>query len=269
MPPQVGALAGKVIVVMGGTAGMGLSAAKAFIREQAKVVVVGRKESSIQEASKELGSSGQALPGDATDPQTAPRAIEAAVRAFGGFHGLYHVAGGSGRKMGDGPAHEATDEGWRATLDLNLTSLFYSSRAAVRQFLAQGTGGAILNMSSVLAFSPSPKFFGTHGYAAAKAGAIGFSKAMAAYYAPQDIRVNVIAPSLIETPMSQRAVHDEGIMSFIRTKQPLGQGGPGQPSDLDAAAVYFLSDGSKFVTGQVLAVDGGWSVTEGQPKDDE
>src|SRR5207249_5239487 len=104
-------------------------------------------------------------------------------------------AGGSGRKHGDGPLHELTDDGWRATLDLNLTSLMLSNRAAVRQFLSQRTGGAILNMGSVLGWSPSPRHFATHAYAAAKAAVIGFSKSIAAHYAPQDIRVNVIAPA--------------------------------------------------------------------------
>src|SRR5439155_7049325 len=109
------------------------------------------------------------LAGDAIDPAVAPRAIELALATFGGFHALYHVAGGSGRRMGDGPLHEITDAGWESTLNLNLTSLFYSNRAAVLQFLKQGSGGSILNMGSVLGFSPSPKFFATHAYATTKA----------------------------------------------------------------------------------------------------
>ncbi len=136
-----------------------------------------------------------------------------------------------------------------------------SNRAAVRQFLAQATGGSILNISSVLGFSPSPRHFATHAYAAAKAAAIGFSKAIAAHYAAQNIRVNVLAPALVETPMSQRAAGDEAILHFIKTKQPLDSGRIGQPADLDAAAVYFMSDGSCFTTGQVLGIDGGWSVS--------
>jgi NAD(P)-dependent dehydrogenase (short-subunit alcohol dehydrogenase family) len=119
-------------------------------------------------------------------------------------------------------------------------------------------------MSSVLGWSPSPKHFATHAYAAAKSAVIGFTKSTAAYYAPQNIRCNVIAPALVETPMARRAADDPEILSFIKTKQPLDGGRIGQPSDLDAAAVYLMSDGSKFTTGQVLAVDGGWCVSEGQ-----
>ena len=119
-------------------------------------------------------------------------------------------------------------------------------------------------MSSVLGWSPSPKFFATHAYAAAKAAVIGFTKSCAAYYAPQNIRFNVIAPGLIETPMSRRAAGDETIQKFIASKQPLDGGRIGAPQDLDAAVVYLLSDESRFVTGQVLAIDGGWGVSEGQ-----
>ena len=258
------ALNEKVLVVIGGTAGLGLSAARAFVHAGARVVVVGRKRQSVETAAKELGSHSRAISGDAADPQTAVEAIAAAVREFGGFHGLYHVAGGSGRKLGDGPLHEMTDEGWRGTLDGNLTALVYSNRAAVRQFLAQGTGGSILNMSSVLGLAPSARFFATHAYAAAKSAVFGFTKSIAAYYAEKGIRCNVLAPALVETPMAQRAAKDEAIMKFIKTKQPLDGGRIGQPEDLDAAAIFFMSDASRFTTGQVLAIDGGWTVSEGQ-----
>jgi NAD(P)-dependent dehydrogenase (short-subunit alcohol dehydrogenase family) len=118
-----------------------------------------------------------------------------------------------------------------------------------------------------LGWAPAPAFFATHIYAAAKAAIIGFTQSCAAYYAPQNIRFNVLAPGLVDTPMARRAVADPVIGSFIRTKQPLEGGRIGQAEDLDAAAVYFLSDGARFTTGQVLAVDGGWTVSEGQIPD--
>jgi NAD(P)-dependent dehydrogenase (short-subunit alcohol dehydrogenase family) len=259
-----GTLHGKVIVIVGGTTGLGLSAARACAAAGARVVVVGRNADSAADAGVALGAAGHAFVGDATDPSTAPQAVAAAMERFGRFDGLYHVAGGSGRRMGDGPLHECSDDGWDATLRLNLTGLFYSNRAAARQFLAQGGGGTVLNMASVLAYSPSPTHFATHAYAAAKAAVIGMTRSAAAYYAPHDVRFNVIAPALVETPMSRRAAGDERVRNFIATKQPLDGGRIGRPEDADAAAVYFLSDQSRFVTGQVLAVDGGWGVTEGQ-----
>ncbi len=257
-------LAGKILVVIGGTTGLGLSAARAFVEAGAKVVALGRNEESLQSALAELGDAARGLTGDAADSASAPAAIELARSAFGDFHGLYHVAGGSGRKAGDGPLHELSDEGWDYTMQLNLTSIMYSNRAAVRQFLAQKSEGAILNMGSVLGASPSPHFFATHAYAAAKSAIIGFTKSIAAYYASANIRCNVLAPALVDTPMARRAANDETINAFIHTKQPLDGGRIGHPNDLDAAAVYFMSDGARFTTGQVLSVDGGWSVSEGQ-----
>jgi NAD(P)-dependent dehydrogenase (short-subunit alcohol dehydrogenase family) len=259
------ALNEKVIVIIGGTTGLGLSAARAVLATGARgVVITGRNPESADAAVAELGERAAAVTGDATSPDHADRAIAMAVSRFGGFDGLYHVAGGSGRRMGDGPLHEITDDGVPATLALNLNSVIYSNRAAVRQFLAQGSGGSILNMGSVLGGSPSPKYFSTHVYAAAKSAIVGFTKSIAAYYAPKGIRANVLAPALVETPMARRAAGDEEILAFIRTKQPLEGGRIGTPADLDAAVVYFLSPGSAFTTGQVLAVDGGWTVSEGQ-----
>jgi NAD(P)-dependent dehydrogenase (short-subunit alcohol dehydrogenase family) len=252
------------LVVIGGTGGIGLSAAMAFTRAGAKVVVAGRDPRHTEKAAQELGASGIAILGEAEDEQTAERAIILCIEKFGGFTGLYHVAGGSGRKFGDGPLHEISLEGWNKTISLNLTSLMLSNRAAIRYFLKLGNGGVILNMGSVLGYSPSPGFFITHAYAAAKSGIIGFSKSIAAYYAKDNIRVNVIAPSLIETPMSERAINNPEILQFVKSKQPLDGGRAGIPEDVDGAAVFLLSKQSSFITGQVLAVDGGWTVAEGQ-----
>ena len=260
---QEGWLKGKSIVVIGGTTGIGLSASEAFTREGANVVAIGRNSESAARASGKLKQAVIST-GDATLPGVAEKAIAECIAHFGSFDGLYHVAGGSGRKQGDGPLHEITKEGWDFTLSLNLTSLMLSNQAAVKAFISQGKGGSILNMGSVLGYSPSPKYFATHAYAAAKAAAIGFTRSIASYYSSQNIRINLLAPALVETPMAQRAANDETILAFIRTKQPLEGGRIGVPSDLDGAAIYFMSDHSKFTTGQVLTVDGGWSISEGQ-----
>ena len=236
-------LAGKRLVVIGGTTGLGLAGVQALKDEGSQVIAIGRESA------------------DARAPETAPAAIAECVARFGGFDGLYHVAGGSGRRMGDGPLHTITDAGWEETLQLNLSSVFYSNRAAVQQFLAQGTGGSILNLGSVLALSPSPEHFSTHAYSAAKSAIVGFSRSIAASYAADNIRVNVLCPGLVDTPMARRAAEDETIQAFIRRKQPLDGGRIAQPEDLDAAVVYFMSDGSRFTTGQVLSVDGGWSIS--------
>ncbi len=254
----------KRIVIIGGTTGIGLSAAQAFIREGAHVLVVGRDPENSEKARQLLGDRGLAMVGDAVHESTASKAISLCEEKFDGFDGLYHVAGGSGRKFGDGPLHEVTLAGWNKTLELNLTSLMLSNRAAVQTFKKNKTVGTILNMASVLGFSPSPKYFVTHTYAAAKAAIIGFTQSIASYYAAENIRINAIAPALVETPMAQRAANDEIIQAFIKTKQPLDGGRIGNTEDLDGAAIYFMSDYSKFTTGQVLSVDGGWQLSEGQ-----
>lgn len=257
-------LRGKKIVIIGGTTGMGIAAAKAFIKNGARVICVGRNTESAISAANILGSQAHTITGDATEEGTAKNAIEKCIELFGGFDGLYHVAGGSGRKFGDGPLHELTLEGWQKTLQLNLTSVMLSNQAAVQQFLKQSTAGTILNLGSVLGSSPSPGYFITHAYAAAKSALIGFSKSIAAYYANHNIRINVLVPALVETPMAARAANDAAIMHFIKTKQPLDGGRIGQPEDLDGLACYFMSDQSIFTTGQTITVDGGWSISEGQ-----
>ena len=260
---MVGRLQEKSIVIIGGTGGLGLSAAKACAAQGANLVLVGRDEAKLTVALEQV-SGARGVVGDAMESTTAERAIQEAAQHFGKLDGLYHVAGGSGRRLGDGPLHEITDAGWQYTIDLNLRSVFYANRAAIRQLLAQGGGGSVVNMSSVLADSPSPKYFATHTYAATKAGAIGLTRAAAAYYAPQSIRFNAVAPALVATPLAARALGDPAIMDYVASKQPLDGGRAGHPEDLDEAVVFLLSDAARFITGQVLQVDGGWTVTEGQ-----
>ncbi len=196
-------------------------------------------------------------------PEQVQHLFADAVSFLGGLDVLYHVAGISGRRYGDGPLHECTEEGWHATLEANLTSTFLTNRAAVRRFLEQGSSGVILNMASVLGFSPAPHHFDTIAYTATKGAILAMSRLTAARYAPQGIRVNVLAPGLIDTPMAGRAVSDPAIRHYLRTKQPLTLG-PGQPEDCSDAAVFLCSDAARFITGAVLPVDGGWCVSEGQ-----
>jgi NAD(P)-dependent dehydrogenase (short-subunit alcohol dehydrogenase family) len=146
---------------------------------------------------------------------------------------------------------------------LNLTSVFHTNRAAIRYWLAQQQPGVILNLASVLALSPAPHHFDTCSYIAAKGAIISLSRHAAARYAANGIRVNVLAPGLIETPMAQRAMSDPAIGEYLKSKQPLAAG-PGSPDDCADAAVFLCSDAARFITGAVLPVDGGWCVSEGQ-----
>lgn len=226
-------------------------------------MLVGMDPLSCAATQEELGQYVQVIQADARELSTAEMAIHCCLEKFKDFDGLYHVAGGSGRRFGDGPLHELSLEGWNQTLELNLTSLMLSNQAAVRKLKALQKPGSILNLGSVLGFHPSPVFFSTHAYAAAKAAIEGFSRSIAAYYSKDGIRVNVILPGLVDTPMAGRAVSNQQIQQYIKGKQPMEGGRIGRPGDLDGLALYFMSELSTFTTGQIVAVDGGWGVSEG------
>jgi NAD(P)-dependent dehydrogenase (short-subunit alcohol dehydrogenase family) len=191
--------------------------------------------------------------------------VAACLDRFGRVDALYNVAGLSGRRWGDGPLHLCTDEGWRVTLDNNLDSLFYMCRAVIGYWMEQPVGanglrGTVLNMASVLGVSPEARHFTTHAYVASKSAIIGLSRAMASYYAPHKIRVNAIAPALVRTPMTVRSQNDPAILEYVRRKQPLIEGMV-EPEDVARASVFLLSDDSRAITGEIVTVDGGWSVS--------
>ena len=251
-------LAGKVCVVTGAS-GMAGDAARRFAEEGAAVWVIDRDGDRCQA----LG-----LPyavADLRDEAATEAAFAAVRRAHGRVDALYAVAGASGRPLGDGPAHQLSLEAWEGTLALNATPAFLAAREALRIMLDQEPGaaatrGSLVLMSSVLAARPAPALFATHAYAAAKAATIGLVRAMAAYYGEHGIRVNALAPALVRTPMSARAAADPASVAFAERRQPL-VGGFLDPAEVTQAAVYLCSDESRAVTGQVLAVDGGWTVT--------
>jgi NAD(P)-dependent dehydrogenase (short-subunit alcohol dehydrogenase family) len=196
--------------------------------------------------------------------------VTAAVARFGRIDGLFSVAGGSGRRFGDGPIHTVTAAAWEATVALNLRTQVLTCSAVVRRMLdqapnASGTRGSVLILGSVTTSDPAPQLFATHAYAAAKGALTALMTTMAATYAPDGIRVNIVAPSLTATPMAQRAANDPVIRAYARRKQPLA-GEMMDPDEVAKAAVYFLSDESRVVTGQMLKVDGGWSVMSVSPE---
>jgi NAD(P)-dependent dehydrogenase (short-subunit alcohol dehydrogenase family) len=254
----VNRLQGKVCVVTGAT-GMAADAALRFAEEGAAVWVIDRDGDHCQA----LG-----LPyavADLRQEAAAEAAFAAVRRAHPRIDALYAVAGASGRPLGDGPVHQLSLQAWDGTLAGNATPAFLAAREALRAMLDQEPGpaasrGSLVLMASVLAWRPAPALFATHAYAAAKAATIGLVQAMAAYYGGHAIRVNALAPSLVRTPMSARAAADAASVAFAERRQPL-TGGFLDPAEVTQAAVYLCSDESRAVTGQVLAVDGGWTVT--------
>ncbi len=251
-----------------GATGIAAATAKLAAQAGASLFIVSLHENDCTVLANEIRASGnrcEFYAGDLVQEATAISAVRACVQHFGRIDALFNVAGISGRKFGDGPLHECTENGWDITMDTNAKTTFLMCREALRQMLQQGVNevglhGTILNMASVLAFAPEPKHFAAHAYAASKGAIISLSKAMAIYYAPHKIRVNAIAPGLIRTPMSQRAQENPAIVEFMKTKQPLAENLI-EAEDVARAALFLLGDESRHITGQVMTVDGGWSVS--------
>lgn len=253
----------KNIIIAGGTSGIGLAAVKYFIEQGANIVAIGKSnENDLPHSNQQL----QWIFGDLRKEETIQHAIQVCIEHYKKIDGLLHVAGGSGRTFGDGPLHELTEEGWEKTFQLNATTTMLTNKAVLNVLLYQKSTGSIVNIASVLATHPSAHFFSTHAYAASKAAIIGLSKSAAAYYAQQNIRINVISPGLVDTPMAARAKGNESIMDFIKTKQTLDGGRISQPQDIVGMAAFLLSDQSKFITGQEILIDGGWAISDGQFK---
>ena len=262
-------LHGRSIVVTGST-GIAAAAARRFVTEGARVFVISRTAEHARDLATALGAGAAWASADLTDDVATERAIEVCASHFGRIDGLFSVAGGSGRRFGDGPIHAMTRDAWDRTLELNLTSQALVCRSVITRMRAQdpndaGSRGAILLMGSVIATDPVPEFFATHAYAAAKGAINALAITMAATYLPDRIRVNVVAPGLTATPMAQRAADDPAIRAYADGRQPLA-GSLMDPDELAHAAVYLLSDESRAVTGQILKVDGGWSVSSFSPE---
>ena len=190
-----------------------------------------------------------------------------ALDALGGrLDVLFHAAGISGRRFGDGPLDECSAEGWDAVLETNAKGLFLTNQAAVGMRAQPlddfGLRGTVLNMGSVLAWSPSPDDFGTYAYAASKGAVRAMTLAAAARYARDRVRFNLLAPGPIDTPMAARAIGDPAIRGYLAAKQPMA-GGPGTPDERAEGALYLCEPASRFVTGSILTIDGGWCVSEG------
>lgn len=249
-------LQNKVAVVTGGASGIGLATARLFVEEGARVIVFDINGSSDDFGLLPLNE--PSLRVNVTSATEVESAMKQVVQTYGRLDVLVNVAGGSGRKWGDGPADSCTLEGWEKTLELNLDSVFYCCKYALQVMLIQRSG-VIVTVSSVLGIVGGDDDFATHAYASSKGAVISLTRSIASYYAARGIRANVICPSLIATPMSQRAQESEHIRSRLPQLQPL-TGGFGSPSDVAHAALYLASDESSFVTGSVLTVDGGWTV---------
>jgi len=252
-------LAGKVALVTGGARGIGLACAAAFAREGARVVVADRDAEAGEAAARDLcAGGGEALfvEVDVAVPEQVEGAVRQTVDAYAQLDVLVCSAGIGGRRLGDGPVETCMLEAWDEVMRVNLRGTFLACKYALPELRLRG--GSIVTVSSVLGLVGTQGLFDTHAYATSKAGIVGLTRAIAAHYARDRVRANVLAPGLIDTAMASRTKGDPALLEQVAFWQPLGP--LGAPQDVAHAAVFLASDEASFITGAVLPVDGGWTA---------
>ncbi len=237
------------IVVMGATGGIGSELARRWVARGGRVMLAARGEDRLQALSGELDMPSQ--PVDATDPASVAELFTAAADRLGQVHGAVNCVGSVLLK----PAHLTKDEEWAETIALNLSSSFFMLRAAVKAF-RNGPGSVVL-------LSTAAAMLGIANHeaiAAAKGGVIGLGRSAAASYAARGVRVNVVAPGLVETPLTESVTSRESSRNASLAMHALGR--LGTPADVAAAIEFFLDPSHDWITGQVLGVDGGLAATK-------
>jgi NAD(P)-dependent dehydrogenase (short-subunit alcohol dehydrogenase family) len=247
------------VLLVTGSSGIAAATARLWAAEN-PVFVVGINNEECRSLASELREAGFAA-ADVRDEDAVRHAVSACVERFGRIGALFNVAGISARSVGDGPLHECKSEAWDMVMDVNAKGAFLMCREVLGVWTKNGQAGVILNCGSVLARHPQRDHFATVGYAASKGAIEAMSVAAAAYYAPSGIRINVIAPGLVRTPMSARAQANPRITDYMTHKQPLTKGML-SAEDIAKAACFLLRSDSSPITGQIVTVDGGWAVSE-------
>jgi 3-oxoacyl-[acyl-carrier protein] reductase len=240
-------LSGRTALVTGASGGIGSAVARQLHAQGARVVLSGRRRAALDEVAAELGERVLVEPADLADA-AAPERLVAAVEAAGGLDILVNNAG----LTRDSLALRLKDEDWQTVLDVNLTAGFRLIRSALRGMLRRRFG-RIVNITSIVALTGNP---GQANYAAAKAGMIGMSKALAAEVATRGITVNCVAPGFIETAMTEGLGEQQ--QARLLQQIPLGRLGSG--ADVAAAVGYLASAEAAYVTGQTLHVNGGMAM---------
>jgi len=249
----------KEVLLVTGSSGIAAATARMWAAEN-PVFVVGVNRNECQLLASQFGEADFAV-ADVRDEAAVRDAVSACVRRFGTIHALFNVAGISARSVGDGPLHLCTAEAWDTVMDVNAKGTFLMCREVLAHWTKNTRSGVILNMGSVTARHPQRDHFATAAYAASKGAIETMSVSAAAYYAPYGIRVNVIAPGLVRTPMSARAQSNQQIMEYMAHKQPLTKGIL-SADDVARTACFLLRPDSSPITGQIVTVDGGWAVSE-------
>jgi NAD(P)-dependent dehydrogenase (short-subunit alcohol dehydrogenase family) len=236
-----------VNIVFGGTGGIGSSLCRMLDTRGVRLVVAGRSEDSLRALADSLPNI-ITIRADATIPDDVRRVFDFAKEKFGGVDGVAHCVGSLLLK----PAHLTTDNEWNATLLTNLTSAFHVVRMASGALMRRPDGGSIVLVSS----SAAQLGIANHeAIAAAKAGVIGLARSAAATYARQKVRVNCVAPGLTRTPLTTTLTANPASLAASTSMHALGR--IAEADDVAAAIAWLLEPANNFITGQVIAVDGG------------
>jgi NAD(P)-dependent dehydrogenase (short-subunit alcohol dehydrogenase family) len=249
-------LSGKTAIITGGGKGIGRQMAEALAELGANVVICARNLERCQQAAAELAVLGVrtlALRCDLRQPADAQAVVDQTVEELGRVDVLVNDAG----TAWGAPAEDTPLAGWQKVIDVNLTGLFLVTQAAGRRMIAQGEGGAIVNIASVAGLRGSRAgVMDAVAYSASKGGVISLTRDLAWKWAPHGIRVNAIAPGWFPSDMSKLVLERSG--DTIVTEVPLGRFGG--PDDLKGAVAFLASPASAYVTGHTLVVDGGQSA---------
>jgi NAD(P)-dependent dehydrogenase (short-subunit alcohol dehydrogenase family) len=251
MPSSPFSLHNKTALITGGGTGLGLGIAKAMVEAGAKVIITGRREAPLQEATALLGSNSHFYINDVTQTSGLVQLVNTIEEAHGPLDILVNNAGINMKK----PALEVTDEDFNQIIQTNLNGVFALTREVGKKMVSRKQG-CIIMITSMAAIYGIPH---VPAYTASKSAVLGITRALATDLSPYGVRVNAIAPGFIETPMLTKAMQsDENRKNKVLGRTPMGTFG--KPEDIGYAAVYLASDAARFVNGIQLPVDGGNSI---------
>jgi NAD(P)-dependent dehydrogenase (short-subunit alcohol dehydrogenase family) len=248
-------LDGKVAIVTGASRGIGEAIARSFAAHGAKVVITARKLESVESVAASIraeGGEALALAAHAGKADQVQALVDQTVAQFGKVDVLVNNAATNPHF---GPMLTVDAGAWKKTFEVNLEGYFEAARAVANHLLARNAKGSIVNVASMVALAGAP----LQGvYAMTKAAVVSMTKTLATELGPSGIRVNAIAPGLVETRFAQALITNDDIVKRVVDRTPLGR--YAEPSEIAPAALFLASDAASFVTGHTLVVDGGYTV---------
>lgn len=248
-------LKGRVVAITGASSGLGVQMAEGFAAQGANLVIMARRLEKLEEVAEDIRKLGvKCIPiqCDVTDTDAVNKAAEAAIKEYGKVDILVNNAGSS-KNNG---VLAMTDEEWNFTIDTDLNSVFKVTRA-FSKYMVENRYGRIINISSMYGLVGNT-LIDTVAYHSSKGGVVNFTRAVAAELAKHNITCNAICPGYFETELTSDTLNTESFSNYMKATVPLGR--YGVRGELNAAAVFLASDEASYVTGQILAVDGGYTA---------